>query len=389
MEFDKNKIKTKISIAKIKEENDIIMEKKKTRNVLKTVANVIGGIIFGTGVVFAGTKVYENVEKVWNTPKTYEFTEKLSEEDKKDAISEDEAKKKAIDYLGKIGLTKEISAIDLRKNILKDEVIWNIGFKEGSIIMNSNGDFKSLSIPASNYTIPKNYGITSEQAKVVAKELLSKYNPNHNDNEYDLVSLKGNAEKDIDSYIWYASFYKKYGELYNQYEKIEIGWIPTINGLYCLNIENYKYENNEQQISKEEAIRIAREKDEKIETRHKIASAEAEIGIDKMNTEVIYREKNIEEYENGTINFNYQENGEIALKDDAVFYKVENRVRKVWEVTIYYDYYKYKENGAERYVYYVDCTTGEIIGGSRWNGAKRQIESLMNDTYNYYFERTT
>ena len=93
--------------------------------------------------------------------------------------------------------------------------------------------------------------------------------------------------------------------------------------------------------------------------------------------------QNIEEYENGTINFNYQENGEIALKDDAVFYKVDNRVRKVWEVTIYYDYYKYKENGAERYVYYVDCTTGEIIGGSRWNGAKRQIESLMNDTYNY------
>ena len=169
MEFDKNKIKTKISIAKIKEENDIIMEKEKTRNVLKTVATVLGGIVFGTGVVFAGTKVYENVEKVWNTPKTYEFTEKLSEEDKKDAISEDEAKKKAIDYLGKIGLTKEISAIDLRKNILKDEVIWNIGFKEGSIIMNSNGDFKSLSIPASNYTIPKNYGITSEQSKVVAK----------------------------------------------------------------------------------------------------------------------------------------------------------------------------------------------------------------------------
>ena len=118
MEFDKNKIKTKISIAKIKEENDIIMEKKKTRNVLKTVATVLGGIVFGTGVVFAGTKVYENVEKVWNTPKTYEFTEKLSEEDRKDAISEDEAKKKAIDYLGKIGLTKEISAIDLRKNIL-------------------------------------------------------------------------------------------------------------------------------------------------------------------------------------------------------------------------------------------------------------------------------
>ena len=32
MEFNKNKIKTKIAISKIKEENDIVMEKKKTRN---------------------------------------------------------------------------------------------------------------------------------------------------------------------------------------------------------------------------------------------------------------------------------------------------------------------------------------------------------------------
>ena len=36
MEFNKNKIKTKIAISKIKEENDIVMEKKKTRNILKT-----------------------------------------------------------------------------------------------------------------------------------------------------------------------------------------------------------------------------------------------------------------------------------------------------------------------------------------------------------------
>lgn len=47
-------------------------------------------------------------------------------------------------------------------------------------------------------------------------------------------------------------------------------------------------------------------------------------------------------------------------------------VRKVWEVTICYDYNKYKENGPERFVYYVDATTGEIIGGNRFYGAKMQ-----------------
>ncbi len=68
------------------------------------------------------------------------------------------------------------------------------------------------------------------------------------------------------------------------------------------------------------------------------------------------------------------------IKEDAEFYKVDNRVRKVWEVTIYYDYYKY--DYPERYVYYVDATTGEIIGGSRWNGAKRQISQLIEDPHN-------
>ena len=101
-----------------------------------------------------------------------------------------------------------------------------------------------------------------------------------------------------------------------------------------------------------------------------------------MNTEVVYREKDIEGYDNGTINFERGEDGKAILKDDAVFYKVENRVRKVWEVTIYYDYVKYEENGPVRYVYFVDSTTGEIIGGGR-GGANIEIKQLKEDPYNF------
>lgn len=381
MEFDKNKVKFKIAISKMKEENDIIMEGK-TGNLFKTIVTAIMGIVLGTGVVFASTKVYENIEKIWKVPETYKFTGELSEEEKEKAISEEEAKKRAIDYLKKIGFEKEINTLTLIKDAWENKVIWNISFGNGTMIMNSQGEFESLNIPSYTYTIPKNYGITREQARVVAKELLSKYNPNNNDSEYELVSLKRNMETDEASYIWYATFYKKYGDLYNKYESVNIGWIPTINSLYSLSVDSCKYENNEQIITKEEAIKFAKEKDEKIETRHKIVSAEAEIGIDKMNTEVIYREKNIEEYENGTINFKHDKNGTMVVKDDAVFYKVENRVRKVWEVTLYYDYTKYKENGTERYVYYIDSTTGEIIGGNRWSGAKKQVQDLIADPYN-------
>lgn len=360
---------------KSKESRNLIMKV----NTIKKAIIVATSLLLGSGVVFAATKTYENI---WKQPETYEFSYELTEQEKKVAISEDEAKKKATEYLSKIGLDKEINGLTLMKDAYGNEVIWDIGFESGTMRMNSKGEFESLNIPSYNYTIPYNYGITREEARKVAKELLSKYNPNNNDNKYELVSLKRNGEKDEDAYIWYADFYKKYDGLLNEYEKISIGWIPKINGLYSLSFENYKYENNEQVISKEDAIRIATEKDRQIETRHNIVSADAEIGIDKMNTEVIYREKNIEDYEKGTINFVFSENGLVSPKEDAVFYKVDNRVRKVWEVTICYDYYKYDKDFPERFVYYIDATTGEIIGGNRFYGSKMQLKNLMEDPYN-------
>ena len=336
-------------------------------------------LLLGSGVAFAATKTYENI---WKQPETYKFSYEITEQEKKEAISEEEAKSKATEYFRKIGLEKEINGLVLTKNAYKDEIQWSIKFESGVMSINSKGEIESLNIPSCNYKIPYNYGITREEARKTAKELLAKYNPNNNDDEYELVSLKRNSEKDEDAYIWYADFYKKYGDLLNNCEKIRIGWIPKVNGLYSLDFENYKYENNDQKISKEEAIKIAVEKDKQIETRHNIASTDAELGIDKMNTEVVYREKNIEEYEKGTINFIIEENGTHKLKEDAVFYKVDNRVRKVWEVTLYYDYYKYDKDFPERFVYYVDATTGEIIGGARFYGAKMQLKNLIDDPYN-------
>ena len=369
-----SKSRMKIAACEFEKENI----KKTNKNIPKLVATfvitttVTGGLVYATG-----NAIYE---KIWKQPEKYEFSYEVTEKDKENAISEEEARKKAEEYLRKIGLEDEISGLGLMKSWRGNDVIWDIGFTKGTMQMDSKGNFQSLNIPSYNYKIPYNYGITREEARRTAKELLLKYNPNNNSDEYELVSLKRNMENDEASYIWYADFYKKYGDLYNQYEKISIGWVPTINGLYSLNIENSKYENNEQKISKEDAIKIATEKDKNIETRYNIASTEAEIGIDKMNTDVVYREKNLEDYEKGTINFEPDENGTYKIKEDAEFYKVDNRVRKVWEVTIYYDYYKY--DYPERYVYYVDATTGEIIGGSRWNGSNEQVAQLMEDQYN-------
>ena len=369
------KSQMKIAVSEFTKERE---KMPKINKISKYVAIAIITLGIGTGIVYAtGTAIYD---KIWKQPETYKISNEITEKDKENAISEEEARKKAEEYLRKIGLDDEISELGLKKSLQGNDVIWDIGFTKGTMIMDCKGNFQSLNIPSFNYSIPYNYGITREEARKTAKELLAKYNPENNNNEYELVSLKGNMEDEKTSYIWYADFYKKYGDLYNQYEKISIGWIPTINGLYSLNIENSKYENNEQTITKEEAIKIATEKDKKIETRHSIASTEAKIGIDKMNADVIYREKDIENYDKGTLNYQTEENGLYKIKEETEFYKVDNRVRKVWEVTIYYDYYK--ENYQGRYIYYIDATTGEVIGGNRWNGSNEQILQLIEDSYN-------
>lgn len=382
-EMMKNKIieKTRMKMAVSNFNKEDIKLKKSNKGISKMVATFLLATSITGGLVYAtGTAMYE---KIWKQPETYEYNYNISESDKEKAISEEEAKKKAEEYLNKIGLSDEVGSLGLTKDVKDDEIIWDIGFTNGSMRIDKKGNFLSLNIPSFKYKIPYNYGITREEARTTAKELLKKYNPENNDDEYELVSLKRNMETDEASYIWYADFYKKYGDLYNTHEKISIGWIPTINGLYSLKFDNFKYENNEQVISKEEAIKIATEKDKTIEKRHNIKTVEAEIGIDKMNTEVVYREKDIENYEKGTINFEPNGDGTRKVKDDAVFYKVDNRVRKVWEVTIFYDYTKYEENGPERFVYYVDCTTGEIIGGARWNSEMNFIKKLKEDPNNF------
>lgn len=331
-------------------------------NAMKKIIIIAMSLLLGSGVVFAATKTYENI---WKQPETYEYSYNPTEQEKKEAISEEEAKNKAIECLEKLGLEKEITKIYLMKEPNSGEILWEILFKTGSMQLSTNGEFKNINVPSYSYKLPDNYGITKEEAKETAQKLLAKYNP-ENSNEYELVNLNMNMEDEKSSYIWYATFYKKYDNLLNKYEKIDIAWVPTINGLYNLSIENFKYENNEQIISKEEAIKIATEKDKNIETRYDTLSVDAEIGIEKMNAEVIYREKNIEEYDNGRNYFiQNEDNDGITIKDDAVFYKVDNRVRKVWKITINYDYYKHDRELPEKFIYYVDATTGEIIGGSR------------------------
>ena len=84
----------------------------KTKGILKTVVTALAGVILSTGVVFAGTMVYENI---WKTPEKIELSSgdfeeitKITEESKKENMSEEKAKEIAINKLNEIQFNSNI-----------------------------------------------------------------------------------------------------------------------------------------------------------------------------------------------------------------------------------------------------------------------------------------
>lgn len=374
--FDNIISKSRMKIAVSKFEGEEIKMPKK-RNLPKLVATFVLATTVTGGLVYAtGNTIYE---KIWKQPESYNISQNITDDDKAKCISEEEAEKIGNSYLKKIGLNDQtIQGLGLTKEFFSNENVWNMGSQKATLTIDGEtGKIKSVNIPTWEYKIPYNYGITREEARKVAVELLQKYRPENDNGEYQLVSLKRNNEQDEEAYIWYADFYKKYGDLINPAEKISIGWVPTINGLYSLNIDANAYENNEQKISKEDAIKIAIEKDQQIEPNKTIKDTKAEIRIKQMNENVYLRENFKEEYENGTLNMEKTGEDTYKLKDDAVMYKTDERVRKVWCVAVIYDL----DETYYGYTYYIDSTTGEIIGGKLGNDFYSE-NSLREDPNN-------
>lgn len=347
--------------------------------ILKTVVTTCFCLIFMTGIGFAGYTAYE---KIWKEPRKIEITKEFSEEEKAKFISEEKVESIATSYLEKIGLLDEnVLASGLVKDYFSNENLWQIGTDKATLMIDAEtGIIKSVNIPTWNYTIPYDYGITREEARSTAKELLEKYKTEDDKGEYKLVSLKRNMSPDENAYIWYADFEKVYGDLTNPYEKIHIGWVPKINGLYSLVIEREVFEENEQIITEEQAINIALGTDKKTETEKEIKSSRAGIRIKQMNPNVYIRENYKEEFESGKWNLKKIGDNSYTLKDDAIFFETEERVRKVWVVEIEYNVENY--SSLSGFTYYIDATTGEVIGGELGIYILDKEESLYNDPHN-------
>ena len=341
------------------------------RKIIKTISTACATVVLTSGVAVGGFIAYE---KVWKEPKQYTYEElkntiaqsEVPEEEKANLISEDDAKNKALEIVNNLGYeNQEITKIELNQN--KEEYIEKTYYK----IETQNNENQNLNIRLNAETgeleslednnLLANKSNTDEISKDKAIEIANSIYEDIgvDTNEYELdycreeeVIYNGEIKE-----VWSTKINKKYDGIVNPYEGLSIDFISNSKKIEISSIYKKldgKYENNPEVITKEEAIKIACEK-EKIFTDDKISEIDSSIGIRKANKYIYDLEKNI------TTN---NENMEFI---NNIITESENRVRKVWIISIYHE--EFKTNDVESYLksknksYYIDATTGEIIGG--------------------------
>jgi hypothetical protein len=158
-----------------------------------------------------------------------------------------------------------------------------------------------------------------------------------------------------------ATFNKYYDGIKNQYESFNVSFI-VVDGKVMLNSvllnKDTTYQKNPLVISEEEAINIVKSKEQEFSPLE-ITNITSELSIAKMNAFVYVLEN--DKYDVTT----------STNEEDDLYYKTDDIARKIWKIKIEHnvpmreyadDYNKYIKEGMDK-VYYVDATTGEIIGG--------------------------
>lgn len=372
MEFDKNKIKFKIAISKIKEENDM---ENKSKNFFKIVSTAVAGIVLSTGIVFAGTKVYE---KIWKDPEKIEIvTEVLTPEAQKENISEEEAKQIAINKLKEIGFNTNIVKSDNYKEVNSNKIMYRFKTEDDysiSIdgqkaeffeIWNESKKLGEIDKKFYGYGSGKNVGSEYFMNRDEAVEVANKYYKlfGFEEGEYEVTkvnSFNSYGDETAESgYKFDITYNKKYGDTYNPYEYVGIQVYAKDEMLWMVRTENIPYDNNPTEITKDQALQIALEVDKKVEDKE-IVETKVEDMIVKMNANAYYRLTNKERY--------YKEMSTVDYPmEERVYYQMEDKIRNAWVVVITYvddwpDVVTRYTRG--EFSYFIDATTGEVIGGA-------------------------
>lgn len=342
------------------------------RKIIKTISTACATIVLTSGVAVGGFIAYE---KVWKEPKQYTYEElkntiaqsEVPEEEKANLISEDDAKNKALEIVNNLGYeNQEIAKIELNQN--KEEYIEKTYYK----IETQNNENQNLNIRINAETgeleslednnLLANKSNTDEISKDKAIEIANSIYEDIgvDTNEYELsycdeieYSYRGNEKE-----VWQVKSNKKYDGIVNPYEELNINFISNLEKIEIASIyyyQNGEYENNPEVITKEEAIEIAIAKESKYTT-NEISEVQATKGIEKINNFFYDLDENI-------LNINEEKDND----KEKININILNP-RNVWLVEVKH---KNEENNleiinrlkAKDKTYFIDRTTGEIIGG--------------------------
>ena len=362
------KSQMKIAVSEFKEEENTMP---KMNKITKSVATILVILGLGTGVVLATTNLYE---KIWKEPKSYTEEEminelppaEVTEEEKKELITEDEAKVKGLEILEKLGYENQtINRIELKRGY--DETVdsyymiktkW--GYEEGLMVqLNAKGgDFIAFNDMDLKYRHLDSQVLDDKEIAKISTDVYNKLEIEEGKYTLSKTSAQDYLFENQTNKLLGANFYKYYDGIANKNESLSISFMwhngKTYLNSILINNDN-TYQNNPVVVIEEEAINIAKNKEQELSP-HEITNVTSSLSIEKMNA-FIYQLENDKYNVTGTM-------------EDETYYKTENITRKVWKVKVehnvdekdYIDYNKYIKEGMNKY-YYVDATTGEIIGG--------------------------
>lgn len=338
------------------------------RKIIKTISTACATVVLTSGVAVGGFIAYE---KVWKEPKQYTYEElkntiaqsEVPEEEKANLISEDDAKNKALEIVNNLGYeNQEITKIELNQN--KEEYINEIYYKIETSDKNKNlnikidaetGELESFEDIGLLQKENNNEEINSEEAIEIVKSIYEDIGVNIDDYILKKCNKENIAYRGENKEVWNIESYKQYNGIVNPYEEINLKFIMNSQKVQISSISFIKdgiYENNPVVITKEEAMEIATEKEKQL-TNNNISEIKAERGIRKNNS-LIYR------LENNISSTNKEENQDVYLNDI--------KIRNVWLISINHTEKTEKKDLNARLkeknkIYYIDISTGEIIGG--------------------------
>ena len=339
------------------------------RKMIRAISTACATVILTSGVAVGGFIAYE---KIWKEPKQYTYEElkntiansDVPDEERESLISEEEAKKNALEIVNNLGYVgEEIESVELNKNNQEDleEIFYLLetNNKENQLLkIKIDAETGNLITLEDANALQKNIEaqqITEEQAKNISMEICKDVKYEKDDVEINSCE-EGVLKEGKEISLWDITYMKKYNGVVNPYEKLVIRfWVEDdmtkISSIYTENTG--KYENNPTVITEDEAIEIAKNKEKEL-TNNDINNIEVNRGIRKAN-KVIY------ELENGKGNTNLIDTNEIIYQQEII-------ARNVWLVSIIHTISSKSNEELQRMrdkskIYYIDRTTGEILGG--------------------------